>query len=76
MVADIQGSAGYLVDLYRTPPRESDAALINSTGANDAAAVRPVDRSDSAQERQDRTPPQTQNPQEDYYMRVRSLVRI
>lgn len=61
MVADIQGSAGYLVDLYRTPPRESDPALINSTGDNDAAAVRPVDRSDSAQERQDRTPPQTQN---------------
>lgn len=61
MVADIQGSAGSLVDLYRTPPRGSDPALISSTGANDAAAVRPVDRSASAQERQDRTPPQTQS---------------
>ena len=39
MVADIQGGAGYLVDLYRTPPRESDPVLINSTGASDAAAV-------------------------------------
>lgn len=54
MVADLQGGAGFLVDLYRTPPRESDPVLINSTGASDAAAVRPVDRSEAAQDRQDR----------------------
>ncbi|WP_440958487.1 hypothetical protein ACFELO_14540 [Oceanicaulis sp. LC35] len=61
MVADIQGSAGYLVDLYRTPPRESDPVLINSTGASDAAAIRPVDRSEAAQDRQDRNSAQNRN---------------
>ena len=65
MVADIQGGAGYLVDLYRTPPRESDPVLINSTGASDAAAVRPVDRSAAAQERQERTPARNDNSDED-----------
>lgn len=65
MVADIQGSAGFLVDLYRTPPRESDPVLINSTGASDAAAVRPVDRSEASQDRQDRTPAQPRNSEDE-----------
>jgi hypothetical protein len=45
MVADIAGGAGYLAVLYRTPPRESEPALINSASARDAAAVPPVERS-------------------------------
>ena len=65
MVADIQGSAGYLVDLYRTPPRESDPVLINSTGASDAAAVRPVDRTEAPQERQDRNPARNRSSEEE-----------
>ncbi|VXC89553.1 conserved hypothetical protein [Oceanicaulis sp. 350] len=53
MVADIAGGAGYLADLYRTPPRESEPALINTTSARDAAAVPPVERSASDQNRAD-----------------------
>ncbi|WP_439636011.1 hypothetical protein [Oceanicaulis sp.] len=51
MVADIAGGAGYLADLYRTPPRESEPALINTTSARDAAAVPPVERSATDQNR-------------------------
>ena len=51
MVADIAGGAGYLADLYRTPPRDSEPALINSTSARDAAAVPPVERSAADQNR-------------------------
>ena len=65
MVADIASGVGYLADLYRTPPRESDPALINSTAASDAAAVRPVERADSAQDRQDRGAAQNRSPEEE-----------
>lgn len=51
MVADIAGGAGYLADLYRTPPRDSEPALINTTSARDAAAVPPVERSAADQNR-------------------------
>ena len=65
MVADIASGVGYLADLYRTPPRESDPARINSTAASDAAAVRPVERADSAQDRQDRGAAQNRSSEEE-----------
>lgn len=51
MVADVLGGAGYAADLYRTPPRDSEPALINTTSARDAAAVPPVERSAADQNR-------------------------